>query len=160
MTETSESVAGDGGSNHSIDAVQEQIIAEMAHLDDLMDKYEHLVRLGHELDVADDGVRRNENAVAGCQNRVWIRTEFRESRLHIAADSEAVITRGIISLMLRILDGRPPAEIIAAELHAFDAIGLSSHLSPARADGLTAMVRRIREDARRAVEAPLTSTGS
>lgn len=150
MTDRLVSAAADGGRREPIDAVQERIICEMAHLDDPMDKYEHLVRLGRALGVPDGGIRSDEHAVAGCQTRVWIRTEHRDGLLHIAADSEAVITRGIIALILRILDRRPPAEILSVELHAFDAIGLSAHLSPARADGLAAMLRRIRDDARQA----------
>jgi cysteine desulfuration protein SufE len=130
----------------SLEETEDEIIAEFAGLADLTEKYEHLVRLGRELR-APDGVRAPEHSVTGCQSRVWIRTEMVEGRLRIAADSDAMIVRGLIALLLRILDGRAPAEIAVAELRTFDATGLRTHLSPLRSNGLAAMVRRIREDA-------------
>ncbi|MFO7589144.1 MAG: SufE family protein [Gemmatimonadota bacterium] len=139
-----------GDRSRSVEAAGDAIIAEMAGLDDLMAKYEYLVGLGRELRVPDAAIRRDEHSVAGCQSRVWIRTELRDGRLHIVADSDAMITRGIIALILRLLDARTPAEILAADLRVFDAAGLQTHLSPARANGLAAMVRRIRQEAEKA----------
>jgi cysteine desulfuration protein SufE len=127
--------------------VQDEIIGEMSRLPDRLAKYEYLVSLGRGLAVPDDGIRSDEFLLAGCQSRVWIRTELRDGRLRITADSDTMITRGIIALLLRVLDGRPPTEIVAADLYFLDVTGLSMHLSPARADGLTAMVRRIRASA-------------
>ncbi|MDT8436122.1 MAG: SufE family protein [Gemmatimonadota bacterium] len=131
----------------SIEAAQDGIVAELGGIDDLMEKYEHLIRLGRELRVPGPDIRRDEHSVAGCQSRVWIRTELRDGRLHIAADSDATITRGIIALLLRVFDGRTPDEILATELRVFEATGLQAQLSPARANGLVAMVRRIRQEA-------------
>ena len=133
----------------SMAAVQEQIVAEMAGLDDPLDKYEYLVRLGRALEPG-DGVRQDDFAVPGCQSRVWIRTERRGGRLRIHADSEAVITRGIIALLLRVLDDRTPAEILDADLFFLDRTGLRAHLSPSRANGLANMVRQIRRHAEEA----------
>lgn len=133
-----------------ITAIQDEIVAEMSGLEDPLAKYEYLVRLGRALDVPDDGIRRDEHVVSGCQSRVWIRTELRAGRLQVVADSDAMITRGIIALLLRVLHDRTPDEILGADLHFLDDTGLSTHLSPARANGLAAMVRRIREDADRA----------
>lgn len=128
----------------SMDAVQDEIVHEMSGLLDALAKYEYLVRLGRALAAPGEGVRQDTYSVSGCQSRVWIRTDLRGGRLHIAADSDAVITRGIIALLLRVLDGRSPGEILRTELHFLERTGLSTHLSPARANGLAAMVRRIR----------------
>lgn len=133
-----------------IDTVQDEIIAEMSGLEDRLAKYEYLVRLGRGLRVPDDGIRKDEYAVAGCLARVWIRTELRAGRLRIFADSDAQITRGIIALLLRVLDGRTPTEILQADLHFLHDTGLSMHLSPARSNGLAAMVRQIRSCAEEA----------
>lgn len=138
----------------SIDAVQNEIVHEMSDLHDPLEKYEYLVRLGRALTVPDGGVRLDEHSVAGCQSRVWIRAELRGGRLHMAADSDAMITRGIIALLLRVLDGRMPGEILRTELFFLDRTGLSTHLSPARANGLAAMVRRIRSCAQDAWSRP------
>ena len=131
----------------SMDAVQEEIIAEMAGLDDPLDKYEYLVALGREMETPAPAIRREAHAVPGCQSRVWIRTELRDGRLRIQADSEAMITRGIIALLLRVLDDRAPARIRDADLFFLDETGLRAHLSPSRANGLANMVREIRRHA-------------
>jgi cysteine desulfuration protein SufE len=138
------------GPPRSLAIAQDEIIVEMSALANRIAKYEYLVGLGRALRVPDNGIRSDEFAVPGCQSSVWIRTELRDGRLRIAADSDTMITRGIIALLLRVLDGRPPAEIVEAELYFLDDTGLSMHLSPARAEGLTAMVRRIRASAEEA----------
>jgi len=127
-----------------MDAIQDEIVAEMAGLQDAMARYEYLVRLGRGLAVPDAGIRAEENALAGCQSRVWMRGELRDGHLHLAADSDAMITRGIIVLLLRVLDGSTPREILEADLYFLDRTGLRTHLSPSRANGLAAMVKRIR----------------
>jgi len=129
----------------TIDAAQDRIIREMSGLDGLA-KYEYLVALGRRLRCP-EGLRTEEHAVPGCQAQVWIRAELSDGCLRLFADSDALITRGIIALLLRVLDGRPPAEILDADLHFLAATGLSTHLSPSRANGLAAMVKRIREHA-------------
>jgi cysteine desulfuration protein SufE len=124
--------------------VQDEIIAEMAGLDDWLVKYEYLVARGRELRTPSGRIRTEENAIAGCQSSVWISAELRDGRVHLAADSDAMITRGIIALLLRVLDGQSPAEVATTELYFLDRTGLRTHLSPARANGLAAMVHRIR----------------
>lgn len=134
----------EGGLPRPIGIVQDEIIAEMAGLKNRLAKYEYLVRLGRDLQIPDGGIRRDEYALAGCQSRVWIRTELQAGRLHIIADSDATVIRGMIGLLLRVLDGRTPAEILEADLYFLERTGLSMRLSPARSDGLAALVRRIR----------------
>jgi cysteine desulfuration protein SufE len=136
-----------GGARPSMAEVQQAIIAEMADLDDPIRKYEYLVGLGRALRTPANSIRTEAYAVPGCQSQVWIRAELQAGRLRLAADSEALITRGIIALLVRVLDDRTPAEILDGDLFFLDRTGLGSHLSPARANGLEAMVRRIREHA-------------
>lgn len=135
---------GPGG---SLDEAQDEIIEEMCGLDDTMARYEYLVGQARAL-VSPDGVRLEEHLVPGCQSRVWIRADVDDGRLCLSADSDAMITRGIIALLLRVLNGRPPAEVAHADLYFLDDTGLATHLSPSRANGLAAVVERIREFAR------------
>lgn len=129
--------------SHPIEAVQDAIIAEMSGLEDSLATYEYLVRVGRGLTVDDDGLRSDEHSVSGCQSRVWVRTELDDGHMRVFADSDAMITRGIIALLLRVLDRRPPADIVGADLYFLRETGLSEHLSPARANGLQAIVARI-----------------
>jgi len=132
------------GEARSMSAVQEEIIAEMSDLEDWLAKYQYLVARGRELRVAGDAIRKEEYAIAGCQSSVWIRAEMEDGCVRLAADSDAMITRGIIALLLQVLDGRPPRKVAGADLFFLDRTGLRTHLSPARANGLAAMVQRIR----------------
>jgi cysteine desulfuration protein SufE len=134
-------------------AVQEEIVAEMASLEGSLQQYAYLVELGRALPVPEEPIRQEAYAVPGCQSRVWIRAELKGGRMHIAADGEAMITRGIIALLLRVLDGRAPAEILDGDLFFLDRTGLRTHLSPARGNGLAAMVQRIRSCTEEAVGA-------
>lgn len=131
----------------SMAAIQDEIIAEMAGLEDALKKYEYLVGLGRALEVPDESIRQAAHAVPGCQSQVWIRARLEDGRFRIDADSDAMITRGIIALLLRVLDRRTPSEILHEELYFLDRTGLSTHLSPSRANGLGAMVRQIRQHA-------------
>ena len=133
-----------GGGDPSVSTVQDDIVAEMSGLPDWLAKYEYLVAQGRAHPVPDGEIRSEEYAVPGCQSRVWIKAELRDGRLRLTADSDAMITRGIIALLLRVLDGRAPHEVVATELYFLDRTGLRMHLSPSRANGLTAMVRTIR----------------
>ena len=127
-----------------IDEVQAEIIDEMSGLEDSLARYEYLIAQGDALPAADGDLRSEKHAVPGCQVSVWIRAELQGGRLHLSGDSDARINRGMVALLLRVLDGRTPAEIAAADLFFLDRTGLRTHLSPARANGLAAMVRRIR----------------
>jgi cysteine desulfuration protein SufE len=133
-----------------MDAEQEAIVAELAPIEDPMEKYGYLVRLGRALLVPDTSIRQEAHLVSGCQSRVWIRAELHDGRLRLAADSDAMITRGLIALLLRVFDGRTPAEIVEGDLFFLDRSGLGRHLSPARGNGLAAMVRTIRSYAEQA----------
>lgn len=134
-------------------AVEDQIVAELSEISDSIGRYQYLVRVGETLQAGRDGIRTEEHAVPGCQAQLWIRAHLEDGRLRITADSDAAITRGIIALLLRVLDHRTPGEIVAAELSFLDRTGLRKHLSPSRANGLEAMVTRIRELAAEAASA-------
>lgn len=131
----------------SMDEAQARIIGEMAGLEDWLEKYEYLVGMGRTLE-SPEGIRSEEHVVPGCQSRVWIRARVEGGLLRIGADSDALITRGIIALLLQVLDGRPPERVAVADLYFLERTGLSTHLSPSRANGLAAMVRQILEHAK------------
>ncbi len=128
--------------------VQAEIVREMSGLHDALARYEYLVAQGDALPPADRELRTDPYAIPGCQVSVWIRAELEAGRLRLTGDSDGRINRGIVALLLRVLDGRSPAEILGSELFFLDATGLRAELSPVRANGLAAMVRRIREYAR------------
>ncbi len=127
-----------------IGEVQDEIIAEMAGLEDGLERYRYLVARGRALPPQESDLRTDANAIGGCQTTVWIDADLRGGRLCLRADSDAMITRGILFLLLRVLDGRPPVEVAETDLYFLDRTGLRTHLSPARANGLAAMVQRIR----------------
>ncbi len=127
-----------------LDDVQDEIVAEMTALGDGLETYRYLVARGRELPPAGDAIRTDENAIGGCQTTVWIAAELEGDALRLRADSDAMITRGILALLLRVLDGRPCSEVAAADLYFLDRTGLRTHLSPARANGLAGIVDRIR----------------
>ena len=124
---------------------QQELVGEFAMFDEWMDKYEHIIELGKELpvlplDEADDG-----HLIKGCQSRVWLDARLSdEGQVHYRANSDAIITKGLVSLMVRVLDGLSPATVVGAELWFLDDIGLKSHLSPTRANGLLAMVKQMK----------------
>ncbi|QLC49025.1 SufE family protein [Methanolobus zinderi] len=130
------------------DAVQDEIIGQFDGLE-WLDKYGLLISYAKELEPMDKEFRTEENSISGCQSKVWIRTYRENGRLIIDLDSEAMITKGIISLLLKVVNNRPPQEILDLDLYFIDEIGLKSNLSPARADGLASIIRRIREVAER-----------
>ncbi len=130
------------------DAVQDEIIAQFDGLE-WLDKYGLLISFAKELEPMDKDFKTEENSISGCQSKVWIRTYRENGRLIINLDSEAMITKGIISLLLKVVNNRPPQEILDLDLYFIDEIGLKSNLSPARADGLASIIRRIREVAER-----------
>jgi cysteine desulfuration protein SufE len=128
----------------SIEETEKQIIAEFEIFDDWLDRYNYLIEMGKSLPVIDPKNKVDSNLIQGCQSRVWLHAEFNDGKVHFTADSDAVITRGIISLLIRVLSGRKPDEIINAKLGFIDAIGLTQHLSPTRSNGLVSMVKQIK----------------
>ena len=116
----------------SIRQVQQEIVDEFAAFGDWMDKYEYLIELGHSLPVIDEQKKQEDRLIKGCQSRVWLDSEFRDGRLWFTADSDAIITKGIISLLIRVYNGRTPDEILSADNSFIEEIGLRENLSPTR----------------------------
>ena len=128
----------------TIDQVQEEIVEEFAVFDDWMDKYSLIIEEGNKLEKLDESYKTPNNIIEGCQSRVWLQTDFENGKLHFRAESDAVIVKGLLALVLRIFSGRTPDEIISADLHFLKQIGLTEHLSPTRSNGLLAVIKQIR----------------
>ncbi len=128
----------------SIDEIQDEIIDEFSVFDDWMDKYSLLIDLGNSLPPIEEKYKTNENLIEGCQSRVWLQADYRDGRIWFEAESDAIIVKGIVSLLVRVLSGRTPDEILNADLYFIDRIGLTEHLSPTRSNGLVAMVKQMR----------------
>lgn len=128
----------------SILSLQEEVIEEFSAFDDWMDKYQMLIDLGNELPPLDAKYKVEENLIEGCQSRVWLQCDLRDGLLEFSADSDALITKGIIALLIRVISGHTPKEIVETGLHFIDAIGLKDHLSPTRSNGLLSMVKQIK----------------
>src|SRR5882672_5629603 len=123
---------------------QDAIIADFELFGDWMDKYEYIIQLGKDLPLIDPQYKIDENLIRGCQSRVWMHAEFKDGKIFFTADSDAIITKGLVSLVILVLSAHTPKEIVDAELYFIDAIGLSSHLSPTRSNGLLSMVKQIK----------------
>ena len=128
----------------SIKEIQEEIEEEFALFDDWMQKYEHLIELGKELPMINDKFKDEDHIIKGCQSRVWLHAELEGDRIHYTADSDAIITKGIISLLIRSLNDQKADDIIEADMAFIDRIGLQEHLSPTRANGLLSMVKQMK----------------
>ncbi len=128
----------------SINELQDSIVEEFSELTDWMDKYQMLIELGNELKPLDSEYKNEQNLIDGCQSRVWLQCDIKDGLLIFTADSDALITKGIISLLIRVLSGHTPKEILDANLYFIDKIGLHQHLSPTRSNGLLAMVNKIK----------------
>ena len=127
-----------------MDKTQEAIIEEFSVFDDWLDKYDYLIGLAETLPPIDPSHRTEQYLLTGCQSRVWVDARLEEGKVYYAADSDAIITKGIIALLIRVLNGRTPREILDTELRFIDAIGLSANLSPTRSNGLAAMIKQMR----------------
>ena len=128
----------------TINEAQDEVIEEFNDFTDWMDKYQMLIDLGSELDALDEQHKNDSNLINGCQSRVWIQCDVKEGRLFFTADSDALIVKGIIALLIQVLSGHTAKEILDADLYFIDRIGLREHLSPTRSNGLLAMVKRIK----------------
>ena len=126
------------------DQIQEEIIEEFSVFDDWLDKYDYLIGLSDSLPAIAPEHRTGQYLIEGCQSRVWIDARTDGGRIFFTADSDAIITKGIIALLIRVLNGRTPQEVLDTDLYFIDAIGLTANLSPTRANGLAAMVRQMR----------------
>jgi cysteine desulfuration protein SufE len=127
-----------------LDQVQNNIVQEFAVFEDWMDKYNYLIELGKELPVIDPRYKTTDFLIEGCQSKVWLHPEFNGKVITFTADSDAIITRGIVSLLIKVLSGRTPEEIIGSELFFIDKIGLRQNLSPTRSNGLLSMVKQMK----------------
>jgi cysteine desulfuration protein SufE len=128
----------------TIEEIQQAIIEEFSVFEDWMDKYAYLIELGNELEPIDAKYKIDDNLIRGCQSRVWLHPEKDGDKILFEAESDAIIVKGLVALLLRALSNRSPKEIIGADLHFIDDIGLKQHLSPTRSNGLLAMVKQMK----------------
>ena len=128
----------------TINELQDEIIEEFSDFDDWMDKYQLLIDLGNELPPLDAKYKTESNLIDGCQSRVWLQADYADGQIVFQAESDALIVKGIIALLIRVLSGHTPQEILDADLYFIEQIGLKDHLSPTRSNGLLAMVKQIR----------------
>lgn len=128
----------------TIRELQEEVVDEFDFLDDWTARYEHLIALGRELPPLAESDKRDDLLIKGCQSRVWLKAEMKDGQLTFAADSDAIITKGIVALLIRVFSGHPPAEVAEADASFLNEIGLMDHLSPTRANGLVAMVKQMK----------------
>jgi cysteine desulfuration protein SufE len=131
----------------SIATIEEEIIEEFALFDDWEGKYEYIIDMGKKLPPLADEHKKEENKIRGCQSTVWMVSEYRDGRIWFQADSDAMIVKGLISMLIRVLSGQPPQEIIAADMAFIDKIGMSSHLAQTRSNGLRSMIKQMKFDA-------------
>jgi cysteine desulfuration protein SufE len=128
----------------TISEIEEQIIEEFSVFEDWMDKYNYLIESGKSLKMIDPKYKVQNNLIDGCQSRVWLHAEYNGDRIHFSADSDAVITKGLVSLLIRVMDEQTPDAILEAKLDFIDQIGLKEHLSPTRSNGLVSMVKQMK----------------
>lgn len=128
----------------SINELQEEVIEEFSDFPDWMDRYQLLIDLGNEQGLLDERYKTEQNLIEGCQSRVWLQADMVDGKIVFQAESDALIVKGIIALLVKVLSGHTPDEILASELYFIDRIGLKEHLSPTRSNGLLAMVKQIR----------------
>lgn len=129
----------------TIDQKQEEIIEEFADVEDWMDRYAMIIDMGNALEPIDESAKTPQNIIEGCQSRVWLDASLDdEGKIHYSADSDAIIVKGIISMLIDVLNDHTPQEILDADLHFINDIGLAEHLSPTRSNGLRAMVKQMR----------------
>lgn len=128
----------------TIKEIQEEIIDEFSMFDDWMERYEYIIDLGKSLAIIDSEYKVDENLIKGCQSKVWLHSELNNDKLIFTADSDAILTKGIVALLLRVFSEQKPEDILAADTAFIDEIGLKEHLSPTRANGLVSMVKQIK----------------
>jgi cysteine desulfuration protein SufE len=128
----------------TIPEIEAQIISEFSLFDDWMDKYNYLIEMGKSLPLIDEKYRTNHYVITGCQSQVWLFAELKEGRILFSADSDAIITKGIVNLLIRVLSNQTPEDILDAKLEFIETIGLREHLSPTRSNGLTSMIKQMK----------------
>lgn len=128
----------------TIKEIQEEIIDEFSMFEDWMERYEHIIDLGKSLPIIDEAFKVDENLIKGCQSKVWLHSELKNDTLYFTAESDAILTKGIVALLLRVFAEQKPADIISADMSFIDQIELKEHLSPTRANGLVSMIKQIK----------------
>ncbi|MDP4151555.1 MAG: SufE family protein [Bacteroidota bacterium] len=128
----------------TINEQQDAIIEDFSLFSDWMDKYEYIIQLGKDLPMIEDRYKTDDNLIRGCQSRVWLHADYRDGKVFFTADSDAVITKGLVSMVILVLSGHTPKEIVDADVYFIDAIGLRNHLSPTRSNGLLSMLKQIK----------------
>ena len=128
----------------TIKEIQEEIIDEFDLFDDWMERYEYLIELGKSLPIIDQQHKQDENIIKGCQSKVWLYSEMNQNKINFNADSDAILTKGLVALLLRVFSNQTPEDILLADTHFIDQIGLKEHLSPTRANGLVSMLKQIK----------------
>jgi cysteine desulfuration protein SufE len=128
----------------TIEEIQNEIIEDFSELGDWMDRYSQLIELGNDLTDFDEINRTDQNLIEGCQSRVWLHAQLEDGKIHYSADSDAIIVKGIIALLIKVYNNRTPDEILNSNLYFIDKIGLKEHLSPTRSNGLLSMVKQMR----------------
>lgn len=124
--------------------IAEEVVEEFAVFEEWLDKYEYIIELGKSLPMIDEADKIDDNLINGCQSRVWLACEYRDGRVWFKADSDAIITKGIISLLIRVYNGQKPEDIIESDFGFIESIGLKENLSPTRANGLVSMIKQIK----------------
>ena len=128
----------------TIKEIQEEIIDEFSMFDDWMERYEYIIELGKSLPLIDETYKIENNLIMGCQSKVWLHSEIEEEKIKFTADSDAILTKGIVAILLRVFNNQKPIDILEADLFFVDEIGLKEHLSPTRANGLVSMIKQIK----------------
>ena len=128
----------------TIEQIQEQIVEDFSVYDDWTEKYTHLIELSKELDGFKTEYKNNSNLIKGCQSQVWLHAEYKEGKVYFYADSDAIITKGMVALLIKVLSDQEPDSISNADLWFIDKIGLNSHLSPTRSNGLVSMIKQMK----------------
>lgn len=127
----------------TIEEKQNEIVDEFSIYDDWLEKYEYIIELGKDLNVIAEDKKTDDRLISGCQSKVWVDANYEDGKIHFSADSDAIITKGIIALLLRVYDNETPKDILAANLFFIDDLGLKEHLSPTRSNGLLGMIKKI-----------------
>lgn len=127
-----------------INQIQDEIIEEFSDMDDWMDRYAYIIELGNGLDALDDSLKTPDNLIDGCQSRLWLDAQYSDGVVTYRADSDAIIVKGIVAMLIRVLSGQKPQDIVDADLYFIDRIGLRDHLSPTRSNGLLSMLKNMK----------------
>ncbi len=128
----------------TIQEIQEEIVDEFSMFDDWMQRYEYMIELGKSLPLIEEKYKTDDNIIKGCQSKVWVHAKMEDDKVHFTADSDAIITKGIIAILIRVFSGQHPTAIIGADTNFIDEIGLKEHLSPTRANGLVSMIKQLK----------------